>query len=84
MIETRVDLFFGHRLDPLAVSHQSGGIGGGHAALVDADADTGRNVDSSARRVQFRIFAPSTKTQTHRFDGFRHGDDAANLIRADE
>ena len=73
MIEAGINLLVGHRLDPFTVSHQPGGFGRGYAALVDADPHAGWNMNSSARRIQLRIFTPFAKAQTHGLDRFRHG-----------
>ncbi len=82
MIEPGINLLVGHRLDPFAVGHQAGGFGRRHAALMDAHAHSGGNVNASARRIQLRILTPFAKAQTHSLHGFRHGDDAANFLWA--
>ena len=84
MIEARINLFFGHRLDPFAMRHQAGGFGRGHAALMHADAHAGGNMNAPARRIELRVLAPLAKSHAHGFDGFGHGDDASNFLRADE
>ncbi len=82
MIEPGINLLVGHRLDPFTVGHQARGFGRGYAALMDAHAHSGWNMNSSARRIQLRILTPFAKAQTHSLHGFRHGDDAANFLWA--
>src|SRR5262249_768216 len=81
MIQTWIDLLVRHWLDPFAVRHESGGFGGRDTALMDTHPNAGWNVNSTARCIQLRVFAPFAKSQAHRLDRFRHRHNAANLRR---
>src|ERR1051326_8245384 len=79
MVEPGVFLMIRKRLDPFAVRHETGGAGGRNASLVHTDPYPGGYVNAAARRVEFRIFTPRAKSQTHRVDRLRSEEHTSEL-----
>ena len=66
------------------MGHEAGRLGRRYAALMDAHSHTAGDMNAPARRVYLRILTSLAKAKADRFDRFRHGDNAANLLGADE
>src|SRR5688572_11225877 len=84
VIEPRVFLMLGKRFNPSAMWHEPGGAGRGNSPLMDADANSARDVNASPRRVEPWIFAPPTESRANGLDGGLHTDDASDLFRSNQ